>query len=73
LPSQAAQQVGAHGARALALGPEHVAVDGERLFVVEQFGEIGGAGLALEAVVADHRAAGRQGAALDGDALDVAP
>jgi hypothetical protein len=67
------QEIGAHGAGALALGTEHVAVDGKRLLVAEQPGDIGLTVLTLETVVAAHIAAGRQGAALGSDALDVAP
>ena len=66
-----AQEIGAHRTGPLALRPEHVAVDRERLLVAEQPGEIGRAVLALETVVADHRAAGRQRPPLGGDALDM--
>ncbi len=66
-----AQRVGAHRAGAGALGPEHVAVDCEGLLVAEQTGEIDRAVFALEAVVADHRAAGRQRPPLGGHALDM--
>jgi len=67
-----AQCIGAHRARTRALGPEHVAIDAEGLLVAEQPGEIGRAVFAFKAVVADHRAARRQRAALGGDALDMA-
>src|SRR5208282_882385 len=66
-----AQCIGAHRARTRALGPEHVAVDGERLLVAEQSGEIGRAVFAFKAVVADNRAAGRQRPPLSRNALDM--
>ena len=66
-----AEGVGAHRARARALRPEHVAVDHQRLLVAEEAGEVGRAVLALEAIVADDRAARRQRPALRRDALDV--
>src|SRR4029077_19462998 len=56
LPS--AQQIRAHGTRALALRSEHVAIDDQSLLIAEQPREIGEAVLAFEAVIADHRAAG---------------
>ncbi len=66
-----AEQRRAHRARPLALRPEHVAVDDERLPVAEQLREIARAALALEAVAARHLAARRQRAPQRGHPLDV--
>jgi hypothetical protein len=55
------------------LRPEHVAIDGERLLIAEQPGEIGGTVLAFEAIITDYLATGRQATPLGGDALDMAP
>ena len=66
------EKVGAHRARPLPLRPEHEAVDGERLLVAEQLREAQRPVFALEPVVADHLAAGRQGAPHRGDPLEMA-
>jgi hypothetical protein len=54
VPLPGAQQICAHRAWALALGPEHVAVNGEGLFVPKQSHEIGRPLLALEAIISDR-------------------
>jgi hypothetical protein len=54
------------------LRPEHVGVNGKRLLVSEQSGEIRRAILTLKAIVADDRPAWRQCPALRGDTLDMA-
>src|SRR6202790_4358106 len=66
------QQRRAHRARPLALRAEHVVVDHERIFVAEQIGKGGGPGFADKSVILLDLAAGRQFAALLGDALDMA-
>ncbi len=71
-PGHRVEQVRAHGAGALALRPEHEAVGAQGRLVAEQVGEADRAFLALEPVVAGDLAAGRQGAALGGDALQMA-
>src|SRR4029077_16646751 len=66
------ERVRAHGARAIALRPEHVAVDGERLLVFEQSSEVDNAFFAFEAIVANERSTGRQRTSLSREAFDVA-
>jgi len=62
----------AHGAGVLALGPEHIAVDPERVVSAEEVGQGDLALLALEAVVLGQQRSGRERAALGGDALGQA-
>src|SRR6202042_2538239 len=65
------ERLRAHRARAIALRPEHVAVDRERFFAAEQPGEIGSPVLAFEAIVANDWATRRQRPALRGDACNM--
>jgi hypothetical protein len=74
----AAQERGAHGARALALGAVHPVVDEQRVLIAKERLEADGIGTSHaasftdELIVALHLAARRQGATLGGDARDMA-
>jgi hypothetical protein len=69
---QPVEEMRAAGAWPFALGSEHEAVDRERVLAVEQLGQAHRPVGTFEAVVVWHHAARRQGAALGGNALDLA-